>query len=861
MRLAPGQSLLHFRLVAKIGEGGMGEVWRAVDGTLDREVAIKVLPPELAGDADRLARLEREAKLLASLNHPNIAAIYGFPEAADPGSSAPVRFLAMELVRGEDLAQIVARGPMPVRDALEAAKQVASALEAAHDSGVVHRDLKPANVKRTPEGQVKVLDFGLAKSLETATPATLHSATVTSAGSQAGMILGTASYMSPEAARGQIVDRRTDLWAFGCLLYEMLAGRKAFDGPTVTDVLAAVVTGEPDWSRLPPSTPASVRRLLRRCLEKDVRKRLRDAGDASLLLDDNPDDARTAPVPAARSSRAPALAAIAIVAGALGVALGRGLFHGAGTPKADPAVSFHRITYGRGMMRAARFAPDGRTIVYGAAWGGPPVKLYLARTDSADSTPLPMPPGELFAISKRGEMAVGLGLAYYGWMADGTLAQASVLGGSAREILEHVRSADWSPDGSQLAIVRRVENFDRLEFPPGTELDKTTGYFADVRVSPDGERVAYADHPSYGDNRGRTAVVDRAGKKTILAPDLSVAQGVAWAPGGTEVWFTGQSGDSTFRLEAVDLAGHRRTVYATIGDIELFDVAGDGRVLLANQRPEKGVLGFMAGFADPRPLLVAGESSLARTISRDGRAALVANQIPKEYETFLVRSDGSSSARLGPGDGMAIAPDGRSALLSSADYKTFFVVPLGVGATRQVPNPDHIDYEGIPAWLPGGKHLVVAARKNNEPARGFVIDVASGAGTPFGAPGLGWAIYNPPPVSPDGKAVVLQDPSGTLMRWPIAGGDPVAIPGLLPGDKPLTWTDDGSALFVAGQSLPITIERLDLATGKRTPWKTLAPSDAAGLRFAVASITPDGKYWALNTGKLFTDLYVAEGLR
>jgi len=314
--LAPGTQLLHFRLLDKLGEGGMGEVWRAIDTTLDREVAIKVLPPAFATDRERLVRFEREAKVLASLNHPNIAAIYGFPETGS------VRFLAMEMVKGEDLAHVLARGPMSIRESLEAARQIAAALEAAHDSGVVHRDLKPANVKRTPEGQIKVLDFGLAKALEMAGPSSAQSATVTSAGSQAGMIIGTASYMSPEQARGQAVDRRTDLWAFGCVLYEMLSGKKAFDGATVTDVLAAVVAGEPDWDKLPVGTPASVRRLLRRCLEKDARKRLRDAGDASLLLDENPEDAKTGPMPVVapgrRSFLLPVLGALIAVAGLAG---------------------------------------------------------------------------------------------------------------------------------------------------------------------------------------------------------------------------------------------------------------------------------------------------------------------------------------------------------------------------------------------------------------------------------------------------------------------------------------------------------------------------------------------------------------
>jgi Tol biopolymer transport system component len=286
MLIAPGVRLGPYEVVAPLGAGGMGEVWRARDTTLDRDVAIKILPPVFATDPDRLARFEREAKVLASLNHPNVAGIFGLHEQDG------VRFLAMELVPGEDLAKRLERGPLPLHDALDVARQVAAALEAAHGSGIVHRDLKPANVQRAPDGTVKVLDFGLAKALEAPGGDLRQSMTVTSAGSVAGMIVGTAAYMSPEQARAQPVDRRTDLWAFGCLVFEMLAGKKAFDGLTVTDVLAAVVTRDPDWSALPTGTPLPVRRLLRRCLEKDLKKRLRDAGDASLLLEDNPEDAR-----------------------------------------------------------------------------------------------------------------------------------------------------------------------------------------------------------------------------------------------------------------------------------------------------------------------------------------------------------------------------------------------------------------------------------------------------------------------------------------------------------------------------------------------------------------------------------------
>ncbi|HXI03689.1 MAG TPA: serine/threonine-protein kinase, partial [Candidatus Saccharimonadales bacterium] len=280
--IEPGASLGHHRLIEKLGEGGMGVVWKALDTTLDREVAIKLLPDALAGDRERLARFEREAKVLATLNHPNIAAIYGFHEAGGR------RYLAMELVPGEDLAQRLARGAIEPAEVLSIARDVTSAMEEAHEAGVVHRDLKPANIRLTPDGRVKVLDFGLAKALE-GDPRSVDSSlspTLTTPATRTGVILGTAAYMSPEQARGRPVDRRADIWAFGCVLFEMLAGRRTFSGETVSDTLAAILRAEPEWSALPSLTPAPLRALAARCLEKDPKRRLRDIGEARVLLED-----------------------------------------------------------------------------------------------------------------------------------------------------------------------------------------------------------------------------------------------------------------------------------------------------------------------------------------------------------------------------------------------------------------------------------------------------------------------------------------------------------------------------------------------------------------------------------------------
>jgi len=424
-----------------------------------------------------------------------------------------------------------------------------------------------------------------------------------------------------------------------------------------------------------------------------------------------------------------------------------------------------------------------------------------------------------------------------------------------------VRAADWSPDGSEFAIVRRVEGFDQLEYPIGKVLDKTSGYFGSIRVSPDGERIAYSDHPAWGDNTGGVSVIDRSGKKTKLAADFAAIEGVAWEPGGREVWFTSSSGDKETTLNAVDLSGALRVVYPSISPIELFDVAADGRVLVGSHHQNREAIALMAGDAKPRRLVVSGEASIVRTLTPDGRALVVASHLNKDYDAFLVRSDRPGAVRLSSGDSMSISPDGAWSMTSTPDSRILSVTPTGMGPTRTIPNPDGVSYYSIPAWLPDGRGFVATGRKGSEPVRGYVFDLATGKATPFGAAGLRWTSFTVPAVSPDGRYVVYQDADGTPRRWPIGGGEPLPIPGLLPEEMPVTFSEDGGAVFVAGRELPIPIVRIDLATGRRTPWMVLAPEDAAGIRYAIPTITPDGKHWALCTARMYTDLYVVDGLR
>jgi serine/threonine-protein kinase len=390
--MKPGRTLLHYRLVDKIGEGGMGVVWKAVDTSLDREVAIKVLPDALAQDTERLARFEREAKLLASLNHPNIATVHGLHE------DAGLRFLAMELVGGEDLAQRLGRGPVSATEAARIGKETARALEAAHESGVIHRDLKPANIRLTADGKVKVLDFGLAKAFDDPAPGqgdVAMSPTLTSAGTVAGMILGTASYMSPEQAAGQSVDKRCDIWSFGVVLWELLTGRRLFEGETVSHTLADVLRADLDLGALPNDTPPALRQLLRRCLERDPQRRLRDIGEARILLDDvaagrveekvagAPDD--SAPV---RGSRLPWMLAAAglLVAAVSVVALL--------LPSSDPPQRVRRLAFdsthtgSSGFGRLIAISPDGTVVASSGAGSGDDV-VFLRRLDDFEMKPVP----------------------------------------------------------------------------------------------------------------------------------------------------------------------------------------------------------------------------------------------------------------------------------------------------------------------------------------------------------------------------------------------------------------------------------------------------------------------------------------
>ena len=448
MSFSPGTRLGLYEITASIGAGGMGEVYRARDATLQRDIAIKVLPASMASDPERLARFKREAQVLASLNHPNIAQVHGFEGAPLPDGST-AHFLAMEMVEGEDLAERLRRGAIPVDEAIALARQIAEGLEDAHEHGIVHRDLKPANVKVTPDGKVKVLDFGLAKafagdpSTPDASSQLSHSPTMSRHMTEAGMILGTAAYMSPEQARGKAVDKRGDIWSFGVVLFEMLVGSRLFTGETISDTLAAVLKTDPEWSALPRDTPPSIVALLRRCLERDPRKRLRDIGEAALLLV-NPGAGGVAAVPAGNPGRERVAWAVAAVAVMLVIAMAARGIRGAASTSSGP-LHFTIPVEPSESVEDARISPDGTRVAFiGRAPGSASDVIFVRSLRETEARPLPGTEGanQLF-FSPDGEW-IGFFSHYR------RLRKIPARGGAAVDLAEgnfRSASADWAPGG------------------------------------------------------------------------------------------------------------------------------------------------------------------------------------------------------------------------------------------------------------------------------------------------------------------------------------------------------------------------------------------------------------------------------
>ncbi len=859
MTIPGGARLGPYEIVAPIGAGGMGEVYRARDPRLGRDVAIKVLPTSFSADADRLRRFEQEARAAGGLNHPNITAVYEF------GSHEGAPYMVTELLEGETLRARLAAGPLPQRKALDYAGQIAQGLAAAQEKGIVHRDLKPENLFVTRDGRVKILDFGLAKLLgrtsEDGIQTNLPTAT---AGTEPGVVLGTLGYMSPEQVRGKPADARSDIFAFGAILYEMLSGKRAFHGESAADTMSAILTKEPpDLSETNRNIAPGIERVVRHCLEKNPEERFHSAHDLAFdlqaLSGASSPGARETASPAAKISRRriglPVAAALVAAALAVGALAGRALLRG---PVSTP--QFTRLTFRRGLVQSGRFAPDGDTIVYGAAWEGAPFEIFTTRSQARDSRALGLPPADVLSVSPSGELAVSLGRRFtVGWENTGTLARLPLDGGAPREVLENVQEADWSPDGKELLVVRETGGRSRLEFPLGKTLYETSGWISLARIAPAGDRIAFVDHPQRGDNVGSLCLVDRSGRKSVLLK--RTVQSLAWSPRGSEIWAS--SGGT---LLAVSGPEKTRVLARLPGGNWLLDVSKAGRALLAHTVIRREMVGLAPGETRERNLSWF-DWSYPADLSADGRTVLFdeSNRSSEAgNEIYARKTDGAPAVLLGEGSSVALSPDGRLAvsILHPFGQTQLVMLPTAAGQPRPLPQ-DRIRYAHNSAgWLPDGKTLVIAGAEEGRGTRVYVRDMDGGLARPITPENVRIA-FNAIAVSSDGKSVAAIDPQERAVLYPVTGGEPRPIPGILPGELPVRFGSNGGLFIVSRPGmLPVEIFRLDVASGRREPWKQLTPLDPAGV-FSIdpVRLSADGKSYVYSYRRLLSELYLVDGLK
>jgi Tol biopolymer transport system component len=859
--LSPGSHLGPYEVLAPLGAGGMGEVYRARDARLGRDVAIKVLPASFSADADRLRRFEQEARAAGVLNHPNLTAVY------DIGSQEGSPYIVSELLEGETLRSRLAGGALPARRAVDYAQQIAHGLAAAHEKGIVHRDLKPENLFVTKDGRVKILDFGLAKLTHPEKPGTpLTEVPTQTQGTEPGVVMGTASYMSPEQVRGQLTDARSDIFSFGAVLYEMLAGERAFRGDTSVETMNAILKDDPaDLAGTNRNVSPGLERVVKHCLEKSPEQRFQSASDLAFDLEalsgvSAPTSAMGARVPAARRLGLPLLAAgLALLLA--GIAAGYLAGKKAGYIRPP---SFRQVTFRRGSIGSARFAPDGQTIYYSAAWDALPIEIFVTRLDTPESRPFGIPQAEVLAISGSGEMAVSLNRrAELPFMSTGMLARLGMTGGGApKEILDDVIWADWAPDGQNLAVVRSVGGKSRLEFPIGKVLYETAGWIGHPRVSPDGTEVAFLDHPLFADDGGSAAIVDRSGRHRLISQPFYSIQGLCWSPGGQEVWFTGAAVGFNRALHASTRSGVVRLLAQGTGGLTIQDISRDGRVLLVQEKARQHIYAVSPGAERSRDLSWL-DWSVLRDISPDGQMILFEEGGEgggPGYSAYVRKTDGSPAIRLGAGGAMRFSPDGKLTIgISEAIARPQLVLrPVGTGEPRLLESGGLRIQNAM--WLPDGRRILFSAIEPDHGVRLYVqrLDEAK----PRAISPEGYRAFDRC-LSPDGRLVAASGPDQRHYLYPVEGGEPSAIPGLVSGDIPVSWSSDGRSLLITRRGeVPLKVYWLDTRTGRKELWKELIPPDPTGITtISRVAATPDAKAYAYSYIRSLADLYVVEGLK
>ncbi|MGA7220550.1 MAG: protein kinase [Candidatus Sulfotelmatobacter sp.] len=848
------QVIGHYRVLEKIGSGAMGVVFRARDERLGRDVALKLICPGSNDNPDHLRRFELEARAAAALNHPNIVAVY------DVGFDNGVPYIVCELLEGKTLRTKLSECPLQVRTAVDYALQIVRGLVAAHDRRIIHRDLKPENLFVTGDGRVKILDFGVAK-LQSAPDESGRSIEDRTTVTKAGAVIGTVAYMSPEQLRGKSIDHRSDIFAMGAILYEMLTGLRAFHGETEVDTITAVLRENPPEIKLEEANvPVACRQIVQHCLEKEPENRFQSARDLGFALETlataTSGRAPRIELPRKRSRVVPwAIASVLLIATSMLV--------GSQLRAKNPSLSYRRLTFEQGTIYSARFAPDFQGIVYGAAWNGRPLQLFSSVGDSLLTQPLNVADANLLAVSRTGELALVLhGQHSTHLQTDGgMLARTPLAGGSPREILEDVAWADWDA-GGELAVVHRVQGRDQIEYPVGHVLYRSPGWITHLRLSPSGDSIAFMDHPIIWDDRGSVAIVDRSGKFTILSTGWESEDGLAWGPDAKEVWFTAVEKGYSRALFGVSMSGKLRKVLELPTGMTLEDAAPDGRALVSMDSERLAMAGQSG---DGKPVDLSWHDwSVAKDISSDGQSVLFEDSSEAagpHYSVAIRKMDGSSlPVQLGEGSAGGLSPDGKWAIsiLSGAPAEVR-VIPIGPGQARtiNISGLENIN-NGTAHFLADGKHITISGNEPGHGVRCYLIDLDGGKPKPITPEGVGIAL-----VSPDGQHLLRSNSAHETAVYPMSGGEPHPIPNLWPGFFPLRWSQNSTDFYAYRPGyIPAEVLQINSITGEKRIVQDLQPETLSGVvSIAPVVISRDGSRFAYSYYQLFSVLYLISGLR
>jgi len=860
MLLSTGTKLGPYEIVAPLGAGGMGEVYRATDTRLARDVAIKVLPASFANDPERLRRFEQEARTVAALNHPNILGLH------DIGTYQGSPFLVSELLEGETLRKRIEAGSIPTRRAVEYALGIAHGLAAAHDKGVVHRDLKPENVFITNEGRVKILDFGLAKlvreehSLETAL-------TVTSPTTTPGMVMGTIGYMSPEQVRGEPSDARSDIFSFGTVLYEMLTGKRAFKRDSHVESMMAILKEDPpELNETGWQGPLGLQRILTRCLEKNPAQRFQSASDLAFAIESL---SGTGTSPGLATAAAAAVAADDLSAVRKWTALlGAGLLCMAVgaiaawtlRPK-RPVPTFQRLSFERGTLVRGRFAPAAKLVVYsGVLTAGLP-DTYMLREDYPTSVPAGLHGAMLLDLSKQEDMAVLVRPHFYGqYQWGGTLARVPIGGTTPRELLDNVYDASWAPNGNDLAVI--VSNGDRwqVQYPLGKVLLETDNWLSDIRVSPDGKRVALFQHPPASrDDRGVVLLLDQNGKGKVVSSEWEAMEGMAWRPDGREVWFAAAQTGAAYCVRATNEKAEERTVYCGTSGTRLHDIAANGRALVSADVQRLQMIGVEHSTKEEKEL-TALASMLNPRLTPDGNVLVATDATERggtNYAVYAEKMDGSAPVKIGEGGyGTDISDDGKFVLVLMPGDNHVQIVPVGAGDTQV------LQWQGFQVtganWFPDGQHILLRGNPTGQVVGLYLTDRSGSTPKMLMKEAPPWS-----DVMPDGKHLLYLT-AGTLVERSIEDGSEKKLRKLESNEMPIEWSSEPGKLYTeTTTATAIRVDRVDLASDHRETWYELTPKGAEGAMLTVeeVAVTPDGKRLVFNYLVDLGQFYASENLQ